>query len=65
MSRPAPADGAFSARVQPFACPYCGEEDLRPSGAGAHHCRACDRRFRLAFLGVGGDPDEDGPGPAP
>lgn len=64
MSGPAPAEGAFSARVQPFACPYCGEEDLRPSGAGAHHCPACDRRFRLAFLGVGRDPGEDGPAPA-
>ena len=40
-------------RVQPFHCPYCGEQDLRPAAAGGWHCRTCDRRFELAFLGLG------------
>ena len=55
-------------RVQPFYCPYCGEEDFvptddpGPSDAGAtagggFHCRSCDRRFTVQFLGLGaGEP---------
>ena len=41
-------------RAAPFYCPYCGDEDLRPSaeGHGAWECRACNRAFRLAFLGL-------------
>ena len=47
------------ARVQPFGCPYCGEQDLRPA-PGGHHCRDCDRRFALTFLGLGAaDPPTD------
>ena len=42
------------ARVQPFYCPYCGEEDFVPSGEdGGYHCRSCDRRFVVRFLGFG------------
>lgn len=44
-------------RVQPFVCPYCAEEDLRPAGGGTHHCRACDRRFALTFRGLGASDD--------
>ena len=40
-------------RVQPFFCPYCGEQDLRPSETTGWHCRVCDRRFELSFLGLG------------
>jgi hypothetical protein len=40
-------------RVQPFFCPYCGEQDLRPGKAEGWHCRSCDRRFELRFLGLG------------
>jgi transcription elongation factor Elf1 len=42
-------------RAQPFYCPYCGEEEVRPAGEGAgeFHCSACERRFDLRFLGVG------------
>jgi len=40
-------------RVQPFFCPYCGEQDLRPAAETGWHCRACDRRFELGFLGLG------------
>lgn len=40
-------------RVQPFFCPYCGEQELRPSAASGWHCRSCDRRFELSFLGLG------------
>jgi ribosomal protein L37AE/L43A len=41
--------------VQPFCCPYCGEEDLRPDTTAGWHCRVCDRRFELTFLGLGSE----------
>jgi transcription elongation factor Elf1 len=55
--------GDFSPRVQPFYCPYCGEEDFVPFGppgstGGDFHCRSCDRRFEVRFLGLGA-PDEE------
>ena len=41
-------------RQVPFYCPYCGEENLRPTGsdAGDWECRACARGFSLKFVGV-------------
>ncbi|MGW2022640.1 hypothetical protein [Streptomyces decoyicus] len=49
----------MSERAAPFYCPYCGDEDLRPSeeatsrGEGAAwECRSCSRAFRLKFLGL-------------
>ena len=41
-------------RQVPFYCPYCGEEELRPSGAdaGAWECLACARGFQLKFTAV-------------
>ena len=53
----------MSERAAPFYCPYCGDEDLRPSegsprasgaerGGGAWECRACNRAFQLKFLGL-------------
>ena len=35
-------------------CPYCGEEDLRPSeeAPGAWECRACTRVFTVKFVGL-------------
>ncbi|WP_340556802.1 hypothetical protein [Streptomyces sp. GSL17-111] len=44
----------MSERAAPFYCPYCGDEDLRPSeeGHGAWECGACNRAFRLSFLGL-------------
>ncbi|QNJ39528.1 hypothetical protein [Streptomyces buecherae] len=44
----------MSERTAPFYCPYCGEEDLRPSeeGRGAWECASCNRAFRLSFLGL-------------
>jgi transposase-like protein len=43
-----------SERAAPFYCPYCGDEDLRPSeaGHGAWECAACSRAFQLKFLGL-------------
>ncbi|MGW2327815.1 hypothetical protein ACWC5C_18845 [Streptomyces sp. NPDC001700] len=44
----------MSERAAPFYCPYCGDEDLRPSeeGHGSWECASCNRAFRLAFLGL-------------
>jgi hypothetical protein len=50
-------------RAQPFFCPYCGEQELRPSAASGWHCRSCDRRFELSFEGLGersGDGSSEG-----
>ncbi|GGO58273.1 hypothetical protein GCM10012287_56050 [Streptomyces daqingensis] len=69
----------MSERAAPFYCPYCGDEDLRPSDAeagggkgAAWECAACNRAFRLAFLGLlarglapgspAGPADASGPG---
>lgn len=46
----------MSERAAPFYCPYCGDEDLRPSevghATGAWECAACNRAFQLKFLGL-------------
>jgi len=44
----------MSERMVPFHCPYCAEEDLRPSeaGHGAWECHACLRAFSVRFLGL-------------
>jgi transposase-like protein len=41
-------------RQVPFYCPYCADEDLRPSeaGHGTWECRACMRAFSLKFVGL-------------
>jgi ribosomal protein L37AE/L43A len=41
-------------RAAPFYCPYCGDEDLRPSeeGHGSWECRACARVFQLKMIGL-------------
>jgi ribosomal protein L37AE/L43A len=41
-------------RVVPYYCPYCGDEDLRPSeaGHGTWECRACARAFSVRFIGL-------------
>ena len=41
-------------RAAPLYCPYCGEEDLRPSeeGPGAWECHSCARVFSVKFLGL-------------
>lgn len=41
-------------RAQPYYCPYCGEQDLRPAEPErSYHCRTCDRTFKLEFVGLG------------
>lgn len=44
-------------RAQPYYCPYCGEQDLRPADErSTYHCRTCDRLWRLEFTRLrGGD----------
>ncbi|BCL13760.1 hypothetical protein [Micromonospora sagamiensis] len=41
-------------RSVPLYCPYCGEEDLRPSeaGHGVWECHACVRVFTVKFNGL-------------
>jgi transcription elongation factor Elf1 len=55
-------DESPTPRVQPFYCPYCGEEDFVPSGeqAGEFHCRSCDRRFRVSYIALGPSPIDAG-----
>ena len=38
----------------PFHCPYCGDENLRPSeeNHAAWECHACLRVFSLSMLGL-------------
>lgn len=60
----------MSERAAPFYCPYCGDEDLRPSeeGHGSWECSSCNRAFQLKFLGLlakgvrAVQPDSDGGG---
>ena len=44
----------MSERAVPFHCPYCGDENLRPSeeGHGAWECHSCLRAFSLKMLGL-------------
>lgn len=44
----------LSERAAPQYCPYCGDEDLRPS-EGSHRqwsCRSCRRVFEVTFIGL-------------
>ena len=43
----------MSGRAVPFHCPYCGDENLRPSeeGHGTWECHSCLRAFSLKMLG--------------
>ena len=51
---PAGAASPGGERQVPFFCPYCGEEELRPSGStpGGWECRSCARGFQLKFAGL-------------
>ena len=56
---------AAAQRAQPFYCPYCGEQDLRPDEEpGGWHCQICDRRYTLAHHGLRGHDDRVRPAPA-
>jgi ribosomal protein L37AE/L43A len=48
--------GGQPTRVVPYLCPFCGEEDLRPTrtadGKACWHCRGCLRLFSLGFHGL-------------
>lgn len=47
-----------TAHAQPFYCPYCGEQDIRPAAdERTYHCRTCDRLWALTYLRLG-NPDE-------
>jgi hypothetical protein len=39
--------------AQPFLCPYCGEQELRPDGEPeSWFCPSCARAFSLKLLAV-------------
>jgi predicted RNA-binding Zn-ribbon protein involved in translation (DUF1610 family) len=39
---------------QPFYCPYCGEQTIRPAEEEkTYWCETCDRKWELAFKGLG------------
>jgi len=44
----------MSERAAPQYCPYCGDEDLRPTPERhtAWRCRSCARVFELSFVGL-------------
>ena len=48
-------------RAVPFYCPFCGEQELRPSDAATGgdappwRCESCDRVFALTLVSIGGD----------
>jgi transposase-like protein len=48
----------MSAHGIPYHCPYCGDENLRPSeegsagGGAAWECHACLRAFKLSMIGM-------------
>jgi hypothetical protein len=55
-------------RAVPFYCPFCGEEQLRPTDLAADlavgssgadgapwRCESCDRIFTLTLVAIGGD----------
>jgi len=44
-----------NARMAPHYCPYCADQDLRPTEANAGwECRGCLRLFTVTFVGVSG-----------
>ena len=45
-------------RAQPYYCPYCGEQDIRPAEEpGTYHCNTCDRLWKLEFRRLGAPAD--------
>lgn len=44
----------MSERATPYLCPYCGEDDLRPSAddTSGWECRSCLRAFVVRMLGM-------------
>jgi ribosomal protein L37AE/L43A len=42
-------------RAVPFYCPFCGEQDLRPTDPAGWTCESCQRVFTLELLRVGGE----------
>jgi ribosomal protein L37AE/L43A len=43
--------------MAPHYCPYCGEQDLRPTpDEGQWECRDCARVFAVRFVGLAAEP---------
>jgi ribosomal protein L37AE/L43A len=43
----------MSERATPYYCPFCGDEDLRPTEEDKGWlCAACRRVFTVNFLGI-------------
>lgn len=48
------AGGDPAPRAQPFHCPYCGEQDIRPADEppGAWKCELCLRTWTLNLISL-------------
>lgn len=45
--------------ASPFFCPYCGEQEIRPTEEDNEwYCKTCNRRWTLVFVQLG-KPKED------
>ena len=54
MSREELAPPSATPHAQPFHCPYCGIEELRPGeDTGTWSCESCARTFSLRLLRAG------------
>jgi hypothetical protein len=54
------SEGQPGGRAQPYYCPYCGEQTIRPAEEhGTYWCETCDRTWGLTFKGLG-QPKETG-----
>lgn len=53
MSRTGEGAPSVTPHAQPFQCPYCGEDNLRPDEEPeAWFCPSCARAFLLRLLAV-------------
>jgi transposase-like protein len=47
----------MSVRAVPFYCPFCGEQDIRPTDPSGWRCDSCGRSFELQVTAIAGGED--------